>query len=195
MKRLTFFVFILASFATHAQKTDDAHLDNRLQEYISFNKQLNFEKVMDYTHPKLFTIVPRKTVIKSLQEAFNGKEIKMSFDSMSVMSVGPVYKFNATSYRQIVYFMKMTVSLPDSSDLDNQELAEYMVLSFEAAFPGKKIAIDAQNNSIIVAGTEKVFAVKDPTVADWMFLGYDKSKGDLNRRLYPKKVQQYFGIL
>jgi len=195
MKKLTFLVLLFAVLTSQAQNSVDAQLNNRLQEYIGFTKVLNFEKAMDYTHPKLFTIAPRKMIVQAMNQAFNNKDMKFNFDSMSISSVSPVYKYSNTSYRKIVYYMAMTISLSDSSDLKNAELAEYMRLSFEAGFPGKKISIDTANNAIKVMGNEIMFAIKDPSVKEWMFLGFDKSKPEMSSKLYPKPVRQYFKIL
>ncbi|RYZ29129.1 MAG: hypothetical protein EOO10_07315 [Chitinophagaceae bacterium] len=151
--------------------------------------------MMDYTHPKLFKIASRKTIIKSLQQAFTSKGMKTEFDSMSVIFVSPAYNQGTASYRKVVYFTGMRFSFSDSTDLKNQELAEYLILSFEAAFPGKKAIVDAQNNAIKVSGSQILFAIKDSAVKDWMFLEYDQSNPQLNRQLFPKQVQQHFNLL
>ena len=195
MKKLAFLVLLHTVLTSQAQNVNDAQLTNRLQEYISLTKKLDFEKAMDYTHPKLFTIAPRKMVVQAMNQAFTSKEMKIRFDSMSIASISPVYKFNNASYRKIDYYMALTVSLSDSTDLKNAELAEFMQLSFEAGFPGKKVIVDTVNNAIKVAGNEIMFAIKDPTVKEWMFLGYDKSKPEMITKLYPKQVRQYFKIL
>lgn len=195
MKKLSLLILLFVVLTSQAQSPVDAQLTNRLQEYIGFTKALNFEKAMDYTHPKLFTIAPRKMIVQTMNQAFNNKDMKFRFDSMSISSVSPAYKYGNASYRKIVYFMAMTVGLSDSTDLKNEELAEFMRLSFEAGFPGKKITIDTANNAINVMGNEIMFAIKDPAVKDWMFLGYDKSKPEMSSKLYPRPVRQYFKIL
>jgi di/tricarboxylate transporter len=181
-------MFLFLSFfflAAHAQKSTDPLLDTRLQDYLSFTRQLNFDKAMDYMHPRLFAIVPKDQLIQSMVQAFSNEEIKITFDSMAIASVSPIYKHLKASYRKVDYYMAMTIALGDS----------IMLKSFQTSFPGKKIVVDAENNAIRVAGKELMFAIRDPEAANWMFLGYDRSNPALLARLYPKAVRQYFKIL
>jgi hypothetical protein len=191
-------MFLFLSFfflAAHAQKSTDPLLDTRLQEYLSFTRQLNFDKAMDYMHPRLFAIVPKDQLIQSMVQAFSNEEIKITFDSMAIASVSPIYKHLKASYRKVDYYMAMTIALGDSMDLKNKQIASIMLKSFQTSFPGKKIVVDAENNAIRVAGKELMFAIRDPEAANWMFLGYDRSNPALLARLYPKAVRQYFKIL
>lgn len=189
MKKLAFLFSLFIVFASQAQKSNDVQLTNRLQEYITLTKELNFEKAMDYTHPKLFTIAPRKMLVQAMNQAFGNKNMKIRFDSMAIASISPVYKYSNALYHKVVYFTAMTITLSDSTNLKNAELAEYMQMSFEAGFPGKKVSVDTVANAIKVAGSEIMFAIKDPTVKEWMFLGYDKSKPEMSTKLYPKSVR------
>jgi hypothetical protein len=195
MYRLTAFLLLFFSFAAQAQKSTDPGLNNRLQEYIALNKQLDFEKVMNYTHPKLFDVAPREAIIQAMDQAFHNEKMKISIDSISILSVGPLYKYGKESYRKISYYMGMTMVLSDSMDLKNKPFADYLTKSLQISFPGKKITIDTDANAFKIMGSQVLFAIKDDTVASWMFLGYDPAKPELSRRLYPKAVRQYFKLL
>lgn len=194
MKKLAFLFFSFVALAAAAQKNADAQLTARLQEYMDHNRQLNFEKVMDYMHPKLFTVAPREAIVQAMQQAFTNEQITFRFDSMAVVSIGPVFKFNNIAYRKVAYFMTMTMTFGDSTDLSQKEVAAVMRRSFEKGFPGKKIVVDPATNAVQVSGTEILFALKDPQQKDWLFLGYDRSKPQLTNLLYPKTVRQYYKI-
>lgn len=195
MQKLTIFLLSFFFFTANAQKVADPALSSRIQEYLSYTKQLDFDKAMDYMHPKLFTIAPKAQLVQSMEQAFHNEEMKFTFDSMAIVAISPVYKFAKASYHKIDYFMGMTIALGDSIDLSNKEMAAIMLQSFQAGFPKKKITIDAPNNAIKVSGRELMFAIKDAAVEDWMFLGYDRSNPALISKLYPKQVRQYFKVL
>ena len=55
----------------------DAALTARLNSFIKANDELNFDKILDFTYPKVFTIAPREKMKEALEEGFNSEEIKM----------------------------------------------------------------------------------------------------------------------
>ena len=195
MKKLTVLLLTFSVLFVQAQKSTDPQLNTRLTEYFAFSKNLEMDKALDYMHPRLFDIMPKEQMMATMDAAFNNPEMKFTFDSMSVVKISPVFKSGMATYRKVDYFMSMNVTLSDSLDLNNQVLAAAMRASFETGFPGKKIAINTETNSINVKGTELLFAIKDPQVREWMFLGYDRSNPQLIERLYPKPVRQHFKLL
>ena len=195
MKKLTVLLLPFFFFAASAQKATDTQLTNRLKEYFAFSKNLELGKAMDYMHPKLFDIMPKEQLVETMQAAFNNPQMKFSFDSMSVVGISPNFKSGVATYRKVDYFMSMNITLSDSLDLKNQVLAAAMRASFETGFPGKKITINTESNSVNVRGTELLFAIKDPQATEWMFLGYDRSNPQLIGRLFPKPVRQHFKLL
>lgn len=195
MKNLPVFLLSFFFFAAAAQKTTDVQLNNRLKEYFAFSKNLELDKAMEYMHPKLFTIAPKEQIIASMEAAFNQPQMSFSFDSMSVAAISPIYKTGTESYRKVDYYMSMNITLSDSLDLKIPELAAAMQASFKTGFPGKKIVIDTNTNSINVKGNELLFAIKDPKVTEWMFLGYDRNNPQLIKLLFPKAMRQHFKLL
>lgn len=195
MKKLTVLLLPFFFFAASAQKITDVQLTKRLNEYFAFTKNLELDKAMDYMHPKLFAIAPKDQLVATMEAAFNQPEMTFSFDSMSVGAISPIYKAGTESYRKVDYFMSMNITLSDSLDLKNPVLAAAMQSSFKTGFPGKKIVINTETNSINVKGTELLFAIKDPKAPEWMFLGYDRNNPQLIRLLFPKAVRQHFKLL
>jgi hypothetical protein len=195
LKQLTILLLSFFFLTANAQKSTDLQLNSRLQEYFAYSKNLDFNKLMDYMHPRLFAVAPKEQLIQSMEQAFNNPEMKFSFDSMAVVAISPVYKFGKASYRKIDYHMGMTITLSDSIDLKNKDMAAIMLKSFQAGFPKKKIVVDASSNAIRVEGKELLFAIRDAESPEWMFLGYDRSNQKLLQQLYPRQVRQYFKVL
>jgi len=195
MKKLTVLLLSFCFLTATAQKTTDTQLTNRLKDYFALSKSLDFAGTMNYMHPKLFTIVPKEQLISTMEAAFNTQEMKISFDSMSVLAISPVYKSGNALYRKVDYYMSMNIALSDSMDLENQQLATILLASFKQSFPGKRVTVQTATNSIQVAGKDLLFAIKDPKVTDWMFLGYERSNPKLAEQLFPKPVRQHFKLL
>ena len=196
MKKLTFLLLLpLFTFTVSAQNSTDAQLNKRLKTYMTLSKELDFAGVMDYMHPRLFTLLPKEQLVQTMETAFNTPGMKIAFDSMAVTAISPVYKTGSATYRKVDYFMSMRISLSDSLDLSDKQLADIMVKSFKQGFPGKKVVVEAASNSVLVSGKDLMFAIKDAQATEWMFLGYDRSKPKLAEQLFPKTVRQHFKLL
>ena len=195
MKKLIVLLLSFWWFAAQAQKSTDAKLNSRLQTYMSASQQLDFDKVMDLMHPRLFTVAPREQLIETMEQAFNNPQLTIRFDSMRVLAISPAFQLAKETYRKVDYFMQMTITLNDSLDLRQQALSDAMKKSFSAGFPGKEVQINPEKNTIHVAGLDLMFAIKGPGVVEWMFLGYEKKNPQLLKHLYPQQVRQHFGLL
>lgn len=195
MKKLTLLLLLFVFVSARSQTSNDAQLNTRLKEYLASSKDLDFNKAMDYMHPKLFTVAPKAQLIEIMDKAFNNPQMKFRFDSMAVVAMSPAYKFETSVYRKIDYHIVMTITLADSINLDDKVMAAAMMQSFQSGFPNKKITLDTAANSIRVAGREVMFAIKDNGSPVWMFLGYERSNPQLLQILYPRQVRQHFKLL
>ncbi|HEV7331939.1 MAG TPA: hypothetical protein VGN63_12940 [Flavisolibacter sp.] len=195
MKKLTFLLLPFLFFAASAQTSTDAQLNKRLKTYMALSKELDFAGVMNYMHPRIFTIVPKEQLVQTMETAFNTPGMKITFDSMAVVAISPIYKTGSANYRKVDYYMSMNIALNDSMDLADKQIADVMLASFRQGFPGKKITVQTATNSIQVSGKELMFAIKDAQAPEWLFLGYDRSNPKLAQQLYPKQVRQHFKLL
>lgn len=194
MKRFLVLLLVSFFFQSNAQKIDDPRLEKRLNDFMAVNRQMDFEKIIDFMHPKLFTLAPRNLLVQSMQKTFANEEMKFSFDSMSLVTITPVFNFEKSNYRKIDYYLGMTIKLSNAMDLKDEEYARIMKAAMEAGFPGKKIIIDSAENSIRVLGNEVMFAIQDVGSNEWMFLGYETGKKELVEKLYPLPVRKYFKL-
>lgn len=195
MKNLLCVLLLLVSLLAQAQKNIPPELTTRLNDYMKLTKEMNVDGLIEYMHPKLFSIAPKAALIESMKSMFQNEELKVRFDSTSIVDISPVFKLGTAAYHKIRYYSVLSLVLPDSMDLSNPEFADVMLKSMKKGFPGKVVVISKQENAIQVKGTDIMFAIKDPSVKNWMFLGYDSGKKELNNRLHPKAVRDHFKLL
>src|SRR5688572_22288754 len=98
----SFVALLLVGFAS-AQSNTDTSLQNRLDVYMRLNRELKFDELMDYTHPKIFQIAPRDQIVASFNAAFNNPDFEMTLDSASIIEIGQPFVFDKTIYRKIPY--------------------------------------------------------------------------------------------
>jgi hypothetical protein len=192
-KNFLLILFLIGVLFSNAQSNDPA-LNKRLSEYLVANKELNFEKIMEYIHPKLFEMVPKELMIQAMKETFENEELKASLDSMEIISVGEVFDHESASYRKIDYSLVMDLSLANSNNNLDSTFINLMKASFEEAFGDATVTYSYEKKSFHISGKQFMIAVRDKKDAPWMFLGYKKDN-TLIQFLFPKAVIEKFNLL
>jgi hypothetical protein len=194
MKKIFFLllssVLVISSWAQ--VKSGDADLDKRLAEYMKYNDELNFEKIMDYMHPKLFKIAPRDAIVASMKAAFESEDMKLTMDDLGVTGVGPSFKSAGSEYRKVEYKMTMTIGFTDTTVYE-PEFIEQMTAIYTESFAGKKVTFDKKAKAFVIVGTDILYAIKDAG-KPWLFIGY-KNDPELLKQLFSKEVIDHFKML
>lgn len=185
--------FIIVS-ASSQVPVSDRDLQKRLDEYMMFNKQLNFQKLMDYIHPVLFKVVPRDKFVEIFDQSFNNDKMKIVIDSMIISAIGPSFKHGESLYKKIDYYMSMDLILKDTTSKNEEDFVPTMINAIQNGFPDHSVSYDKDSDKFTIKGSDIMFAIKDKPQAKWMFLGYQKNPEMINA-LYPKDVIVHFKLL
>src|SRR5688572_28262857 len=80
MKKLFLALLVIGS-VVFANAQEDISLVNRINAMLSFTQVKDLEKVVEYTYPKLFTIVPKDKLIEAMKSAFESEDFIIELDS------------------------------------------------------------------------------------------------------------------
>ena len=81
-----------------------------------FWSSAGFEKVMEYTYPRLFTIAPRDVLVSTMKNAFENDEFTIELDSVKVHTIFPVFVIHDTSYAEVKHTMLMKMKYKKTDD-------------------------------------------------------------------------------
>ena len=127
-KSLVIIISSLFGFAMSAQVAiKDRELQKRLDEYMMLNKELNFKKLIDYIHPSLFKIAPKKDIIQAFEQTFNNDKVEIRFDSLKVTSIEPSFKYHEIIYQKVNYYTSMELKVRDSTLRANENYPESLI--------------------------------------------------------------------
>lgn len=191
-KLLVISICLALTFAATAQKPDPG-LMKRLNEYMKYNRELNFAKMMDYVHPRLFTLAPKDVLISTFEDAFDNVMMRMDFDSMSIVKIGDEFRVGDTAYRKVDYYMEARMMMKDSSTYNSPDFVMMMTEGLEDGFPGAKISYDSVKHEFSIKGNDILFAIKDKPTMEWFFLGFDDNEEQMVI-LFPEAVIQHFKL-
>ena len=193
VKKLFLLLFIAScSLSTLAQ--GDTSLQRRLDEYLAANRQLDFEKLMNYVHPKLFEIVPRGQMIELFKSIFDNPQMMISMDSMSVTGISKSFNFKGAEYKKVDYYVGMSLRFKDSTVLKDQDKVSEIQEQVKTSMNAENVKYIAQDNSLAIDAKKIMFAIKDNPRTQWMFVGYEPQQREMMKTLVPEEVLTNFRL-
>lgn len=182
-------VLLISSLTIFAQ--DKKSLEERAILNYSYTASEQYEKLMDFTHPKLFTIIPREKMVEILQRMTKGDGF-----TITIAPVAPNFKFGEIKKIDDAYYSvlayDLTMKMKFTEPIDDKEL-EFMLASFKENLKTDNVTFDKSGNSFtIVKGSQSVAVWDKDTNGKWMFV--NNSDGPIKTRLFSEKVIKELGI-
>lgn len=191
-----FLVFsaILFSIASFAQHNTDTSFSRRLNDYMRFTRELKFDDIVNYTHPRLFSVATREQLKAFLENSFDNEQMKIGFDSTAVVSVSEDFKSENVNYKKVDYWMAVNVSFKNTAALTDSNFISSMTAALQQGFPDGKIVYNPFRKKFEIQTKGIMIAIKDNDSTPWMFLGYQKNEA-LIRKIYSPEVISHFKLL
>jgi len=177
--------FLVVGIFANAQQ--DTSLMKRVNEMLKLTQLKDFEKVMDYTYPRLFTIAPRDVLITTMKNAFETDEFTIELDSVKVHTIFPVFVIDDTSYVKVKHTMLMKMKYKKPYDTTDNESKQSMVSLMEQRFGKGKVRFDPIANSLNVFMVPDIVGIKDKS-SKWTFANLNEDNPELLNMLFSKKV-------
>jgi hypothetical protein len=187
-KILTLLLFVIAS--TAFSQTMES-LKASTEKMYKSSTDMKFDDVMDLTYPKVFEIVDRETLSKTMKSTFDNEmmtltllDVKPTFTYSGIKEVDGK-KFSVVRYRN---GMKMALK----GDV-NDEMVKAMTDGLKTSPQFDKVTYDKALKSIFVEGNAVMIAVADAsTNNEWTFVNYDNEQ--LFGLVFDKKVKEALGL-
>ena len=177
--------FLVIGIIANAQQ--DTSLVKRVNEMLKFTQLKDFEKVMDYTYPKLFTVAPREVLITTMNNAFETGEFTIELDSVKVHTIFPVFVIDDTSYVKVKHTMLMKMKYKKPHDTTDNNSKQSMVSLMEQRFGKGKVRFDPIANSLNIFMVPDMIGIKDKS-SKWTFANLNEDNPEMLGMLFSKKV-------
>ena len=184
-KTLLLLSFLSISLFSFCQ---DAALTARLNSFIKANDELNFDMILDFTYPKVFTIAPREKMKEALEEGFNSEEIKMKMYSMQIQKVFPIFTMGEGTYAKVKYSFVLYMTFKTSEDEENpQEQNEFMLSMLGETYGKDNVSFDPVTKAIKIRVNSEMAAIKDEYAKEWCFMDMLNNKA-MNETMLDKTI-------
>jgi hypothetical protein len=188
---LAFFAVFISSLV-FAQSNTDKEFNKQLDIYLRLNKELKFDEMMDYTHPRIFQLASKEQLTEALKTAFDNPNFSMSLDSIFITDISAPFIFENSNYRKIEYRMLAGIKFKDTGFVSGKEDIDMMIKSLESGFQGGTVTYDESTRWFRINTKTIMFGIKD-TTKPWLFLGYQENSPEL-KKIYPPEVIAHFQL-
>lgn len=182
--------FLGCSFSGNSQKNllDSTEMINRLDTFMFYSQLLNFEKILDYTYPKLFTLASRQELKETMENAFIDEDINIKMDSLKIVKINPIFEDDEGKYARITYSMLINMSLKE--ELDSSGMQSFLDI-MKTNFGDKNVWLDITGMGINIFQQVDMAAVKDTYSPAWTFTNLIKDDPLMNT-LFNKDLFEKF---
>ncbi|HTL06717.1 MAG TPA: hypothetical protein VL307_00625 [Chitinophagaceae bacterium] len=186
--RLVFLVLCTAFLCLFTRAQTAVPLQQRLTAFMQANQRLDFDTVIAYTYPRLFTQVTRDEVLESLQNGFNNEQFVIRLDSLTTDSIFPVFTVQGGQYAKVKYSMKMVMHFKNKLvDTTRQQAdSEALLASFKTLYGTEKVQLQTDGD-ISLHLTSFMLAARDRYAKEWCFIDLKSGDAGINQ-LLPKEV-------
>jgi len=169
----------------------DSSLERRLAEFMQVNDEMDLNKVLDYTYPKLYTIVPRDQMLEVLQNTFDNENMSIRLDSLHINTIYPVFRLENGSYAKVIYSMSMGMAFKNNEDSltaeKKKERDDFLLSSLSEQYGAGNVSIDPVSGYLKIKMVSPMVAVKDEYAKQWSFVNF-KENDPVTNRLFSKEI-------
>ena len=182
-----FFWLLFLGFGNIGNAQQDTSLVNSLNEILKLTQLKDLEKIMDYTYPKLFTIVPRDLLLTTMKKAYDTEEFAIELDSVKIDTIFPVFVISDTSYVKVKHSMLMKMKYKEPLDTADKESKSILIGLMETKFGEGNVRFDPIANSLNIFMTPNMVGIKDKN-SKWTFVNLNEDNPAMMDMIFSKKV-------
>ena len=188
MKKIVFALVIVFSGVIQCEAQHDTAMTNRLAAVLQYTQQMNLEKIMDYTYPKLFTIATRKQMLEALKSSFESEEFSTTLDSVKMVKIFPSFTMNGESYAKIKHTMIMRMKFKGPADTSETGDRVFMAGLMEQQFGEGNVRYDSIGDAIVINVLADLLAIKSKEDSLWYFVNFNEDDAYVLNLLFSKEV-------
>ena len=184
-------LFLLINYLCFSQSLEILKADCEKMYEATYN--MDFEKILDYTHPKVFEIADRETMLTILDETFQNDQLRIRLvHPKTTFTFSEVKEINGKKICVVEYpqAMRMIFENPLSEEEKNS-----IEESLKTTMTFKKITFEKNRNAFYIDGKDIMIAIsEEATQNQWRLINYDKSQPQILNMVLGENVVKQLGL-
>ncbi len=193
MKKYILQIFSILFLITNSFSQSLEELKSNSQKIYEATTTLNYDQILEYTYPKVFTIIPKDKMKEALESTFKGtEEMKVKLiDVAPNFTYGEIKTIDKQKICQVNHNLSMELTFTETLEEGN---AEMMIEIFKEAMETEDVTFNKEKTTFSINKVATMIAISDElTKNQWRFLNKDK-ENKLMKMLLNKKVLQEIGL-
>lgn len=184
-------IVLLSYTIGQSQNLDELKLETK--KVYEANYLMDFNTILDYSYPKVFDLLPREEMYKTLETSFQNQEFSVRFVYPNPkFTFSEIQKINNQSFCLVRYNgairMKFEKALTD-------QIANGMLKTFQQHMKDKKVLFEKERNSFFIEGESILIAIADErTQNKWRFVNYDAGQIAFVDSIISESIRKQLGL-
>ncbi len=178
-------LMVIPSFGLWGQ-ADQKAIEARLDQFIRYSNEKNWDKAFDLMYPKLFTKVSKQELLDIMQgmEA-DGMEIQVNNARITAMSE-PV-KEGAETFTRLTYASDIVVQIRKDGIYDAPKPIQAIEQQFKAVYGAENVQWKAEEKKYYIRAAKSMMAI-DIGHGDWRLIEINEDQPALMEYLFSPEI-------
>ncbi|MCL9808379.1 hypothetical protein [Flavobacterium luminosum] len=189
MKKIFYLFVLFVSTQMFSQNIES--LKTKANQAYKASAEMDFDKILELTYPKLFSIMPKESLKEIIKQTFEGNpEFKIKMIAVEPnFNFSEIKKIDGQTFCVIKHNnaleMVFTNKISDPNAVTDL---------FKSSMKADDVTYNAEKNSILIKLISTMIAVADDsTKNEWTFLNNDND-GQLMTLLFSEKIKKELGL-
>ena len=171
----TIIATLLLIISTNCLAQDvNKEIESDFNEYFRLISDKNIEQALDYSNPKLFTIISREQMKSLMEAAYKMPNIEYKTGLPSYLKFESVKKIDSVNY--VKFYSNSPFEMKFTDIEMTQEKIIQMTQSFEAKFGNGKVTYDDKTGFFKINAEKVIIANSNDKLKEWTFVTIDNPK-------------------
>jgi hypothetical protein len=157
-----------------------------LNTYLSFTKTKEYDKILDYVHPKLFDVVSREAILQQFEAMESDESMKITFGEALIKDISDLVRVGPRYFSLVFYQFEMTMTFQDKA------MAPVMKDAFVSTFGEDNVKLDEEKGAIEVMTHKSLFAIEEPDLNGWKVIENNPEQRFILESILPTDVIEHY---
>ncbi len=190
MIKYTYLLFISVLTISFSTAQGQNNIEGAFMAYQKLLQESQFEASMQYVHPKLFEVFPKKKMLQVLKTMANNPMINSEIMEAEVLETSEVKEVEGSYYATLKYRTRIKMQLVTKGMQPNKKriLLNQMEKAFIEQFGEENVRFDKENDSFILSPVKDAVAISENGASDWKFIPVEKNQKLMMEKILPKEI-------
>ncbi len=175
MKKLIYTAVLFLSVNFAFAQTAKQNVERDFMNYNQLVSDKKIDDALEYTNPKLFEIIPKKSMKSLLEAVYKMPNIEYKISKPIISEISDSKRIENIDYVKIAYISPIEMKMIDL-DLKDESKVQALLNSFESKFGKGNVVLDKTSGFFKINANKVVIASSNADLKNWKFVTVDNPR-------------------